>query len=90
MLNFFCFAGSGVGSRVGVLSNIFTGKNLLLNILRTFSLALNNKPEFFLKNLFQSFFLPLSKFFVLAVKLLCSPSIYFNYKYASFISLMKQ
>ena len=40
-------AGSGVGSRVGVLSKFFIGKNLYLRLLKTFSLALNNNRKLF-------------------------------------------
>ena len=46
-------AGSVVGSRVGILSNFFTGNNLYLKLLRTFSLALNNNPKLFQKDVFQ-------------------------------------
>ena len=38
-------AGSGVGSRVAILSKYFIGNNLLLKVLRTFSLSLNNNPK---------------------------------------------
>ena len=48
-------AGSGVGSRVGVLFKFFSGNNLLLNLLRTFSLALNDNPKLFKKYFFQVF-----------------------------------
>ena len=48
-------AGSGVGSRVGVLFKFFSGNNLFLNLLRTFSLALNNSPKLFKKWFFQVF-----------------------------------
>ena len=38
-------AGFSVDSRTGILSNFFIGNNLLLKLLRTFSLALNNNPD---------------------------------------------
>ena len=38
---------SGVDSRVGILSIFFIGNNLILKLLRTFSLALNNNPKLF-------------------------------------------
>ena len=38
-------AGSGVGSCVVILSKFFIGNNLLLKLLRAFSLALNNSPQ---------------------------------------------
>ena len=40
-------AGCGVGSLVGILSGFFIGNNLLLIVLRTFSIALNNNPKLF-------------------------------------------
>ena len=40
-------ATSGVGSRVGILSEFFIGSDLLLKLLRTFSLALKNNPKLF-------------------------------------------
>ena len=40
-------ASSGVGSPVGILSKIFIGNNLLLKLLRTFSLAVNYNPKLF-------------------------------------------
>ena len=46
-LDFFCLVGSvptsGVGSRAGLLCKFFIGNNMLLKLLRTFSLAINNK-----------------------------------------------
>ena len=38
-------AGSGVGSRVGILSNFCIGNDLLLKLLRTFSLTLDGTPK---------------------------------------------
>ena len=38
-------AGSGVGSRVGILSNFCIGNDLLLKLLRTFSLTLDDTPK---------------------------------------------
>ena len=77
-LDFLCLvrsvANSGVGSRVGILSKFFIGKYLLLKLLRTFSLAVNNNHKLFRKTLFFNCFLPLSKFFILAAKLLCASS----------------
>ena len=60
-LNFLCLvgsvAGSDVGSRVGILSKFFIGNNLLIKLLRAFSLALNNNPKlFFKKKFFQLIF----------------------------------
>ena len=44
-------ASSGVGSpvvsRVGIVSKFFIGNNLLLKLLKTFSLTLNNNPKLF-------------------------------------------
>ena len=40
-------ATSGVGSRVGILSNFYIGNNLLLKLLRTFSLALKNNSKLY-------------------------------------------
>ena len=37
--------GSRVGLRVGILSKFFIVNNLLLKLLRTFSLALNDNPK---------------------------------------------
>ena len=48
-------AGSGVGSRVGLLSKFPIRNSLLLKLLRTFSLELNNNPSY-LKNIFPSAF----------------------------------
>ena len=49
-------ASSGVGSTAGwgaeILSKFFIGSNLLLKLLRTFSLAVNNNPELFKKRIF--------------------------------------
>ena len=39
--------GFSIDSRTGILSNFFIGNNLLLKLLRTFSLALNNNPDWF-------------------------------------------
>ena len=47
--------GSDVGSRVGILSIFFIGNNLLLKILKTFFLALNNNPKLFKKDFFHMF-----------------------------------
>ena len=47
-------AGSGVGSCVVILSKFFIGNNLLLKLLRAFSLALNNSPQLCKK--FSTFF----------------------------------
>ena len=63
-VNFLCLfssvassgVGSCVGSRVIILYKFFFGDNLLLKLLRAFSLALNNKPKLFKKTLFQLFF----------------------------------
>ena len=58
-LDFLCLAasfassgvGSGVGLRAGIASKFFIGNNMLLNLLRTLSLELNNNPRL-LKKLF--------------------------------------
>ena len=74
-------AGSGFGLRVGIFSKFFIGNNLLLKLLRTLSLALNNNPKLFKKNSFSiAFFLLSSKLFTLAAKLLYSSSTSFNNK----------
>ena len=46
--------GPSVGSCVGILCKFFIGNNLLLKVLRTFSLALNTNPKLF-KTFFQVF-----------------------------------
>ena len=56
-------ATSGVGSCVGRLSKFLIGNNLLLKLIKTFSLALNNNPKLFKKDFFSSDFIPLSKLF---------------------------
>ena len=38
-------ASAGVGTRIGTLSKLFIGNNLLLKPLRTFSLALSNNTK---------------------------------------------
>ena len=49
-------SGSVAGSRVGISSKFFIGNNLLLKLLRTYSLALNNNPKLYKKRLcFNSF-----------------------------------
>ena len=45
-------AGSGVGSHVGNLSKFFIAINLLLKLLTTFSLALNDNATLFEKDFF--------------------------------------
>ena len=82
-------ASSTVGSHVGSFSAFFTGNNLLLKLLITFSLALKNNLVLFKKNSFSIDFLSLSKFFNSAAKLLCSSSASVNDKYPSCISLKK-
>ena len=77
-------ATSDVGSRVGILSKFFIGNNLLLKVLRTFSIALNNSSKFFQKIIF-SCFLSFSKVFVLAAKLLWSSSASFNALHVYFL-----
>ena len=81
--------GSGVGSRVGILSKFFIGNNLLLKLLRTFSLALNNNPKISRKDFFSSVFVSFSKFFNSIAKLFCLRSAFSNDKYPSCISLKK-
>ena len=48
-------AGSGVGSSVEISSIFFVGNNLMLKLLRTFSLALSNNTKSFKKDFFQMF-----------------------------------
>ena len=86
MLSWFC---SGVGSPVGILSKFFTGNNMLLKLLRTFSLSLKIILSYSRKQ-FLNCFLPLSKFFISETKLPWSSSASFNDKYLSCISLKKQ
>ena len=56
-------AGSGVGSRLGILSKFFIGNNLLLKLLRTFSLVLSTDNKLFKKDFFSNVLVPFSKFF---------------------------
>ena len=51
--------GTAAGSGVEILSKFFIGNNLILKLLRTFSLALNNNPKIFLKYSFLQVFLHL-------------------------------
>ena len=70
--------GSVAGSCVGILSKSFIGNNLLLKLLRTFSLELNNNSKLFKKHFSSSVFAPISKSFNSLVKLICflsAPSI---------------
>ena len=48
-------ASSGVGSSVEISSIFFVGNNLMLKLLRTFSLALSNNTKSFKKDFFQMF-----------------------------------
>ena len=76
VLTFVAFAISGAGlnadsnvaSHIGILSKILTGNNLLLKLLRTFSLELKNNPKLLKKDLFPIVFIPLSSFFDLETK----------------------
>ena len=52
-------SGTAAGSGVEILSKFFIGNNLILKLLRTFSLALNNNPKIFLKYFFLQVFLHL-------------------------------
>ena len=73
-----CVAGSGVGSFVGILSRFIIGNNLLLKVLRTFSLVVNNNPKLSKTEFLSRAFVPLSKYFKSIAKLLCllpAPSI---------------
>ena len=47
LVGVFSAAGSAAGSCVRIVSKFFIGNNLLLKLLRTFSLALNNNPKLF-------------------------------------------
>ena len=47
---------SRVGSGIGILSKFSIGNNLLLKLLGTFSIILNNNPKLFKKIIFQLFF----------------------------------
>ena len=60
--------GSAGGSRLAFLSKFLIRNNLLLKLLRTFSLALNNNSKLFKK---RNIFIPSSKFFNSLTKLLC-------------------
>ena len=80
----------GFGSHVEILSNCFIGNDLLLKLLKTIFLELNNNPKLSLKNCFSTVFQPLSKFFVLAAILFCLSSASFNDKCPACISLKKQ
>ena len=87
--SYFRFFSLGVcsGACSGACSRSFIGNNLILKLLRTFSLTLNNNPRLFKKDFLSSIFVPLSKFFNSLVKLLClllAPSID---KCPSYISL---
>ena len=81
--------GSAAGSGVGILSKFFLRNNLLLKLLRTFSLILNNNPKLFKKDFFSNVFVPISNFFSSIAKLLCLRSAFSNDKYPSSISLKK-
>ena len=63
-------SGSGVGSCVGISSTFFIGSNVLLKLLRSFSLSTNDNPKLFKKD-FSGVFVPFSKFFNSMTKLLC-------------------
>ena len=78
---------SGVGSRVYILSKLFLGNNLLLKLLITFSLELNNNPILSKKNFFSSDFIPLSRLFNSLAKLLSLLSAFSIDKRPSYISL---
>ena len=82
-----CVAISGVGWRAGILSTFLIGNNLLLKILKTFSLALKNNLKLFKKDLLSSVFMPLSKFFNSLSKLLYLLSASFFDKFPLCISL---
>ena len=49
-------ASSGVGSHVEIWFKFFIGNNLLLKVLRTFSLAVNNNHKLLKKDFFSSDF----------------------------------
>ena len=59
-------ASPGDGSRVGIFYKDFIRNNLLLKLLRTFSLALNNNPKLFKKDFFQVFLYPYQNFCLLS------------------------
>ena len=48
--------GYGVGSHLEILSKFFIEHNLLLNLLRNFSLALKDNPKLFKKRFFNCFY----------------------------------
>ena len=62
VLDFVAFAVSGTGwnadsnvaSQIGILCKTLIGNNLLLNLLRTFSLALKSNPKLTKKDLYQT------------------------------------
>ena len=62
---------SGVGSCVEILSKLFIENNLLLKLLRTFSLAFKNNPKLFTKTIFSNFFHYFIKILNSVGKLLC-------------------
>ena len=81
--------GSAAGSGVGILSKFFLGNNLLLKLLRTFSLVLNNNLSYLKKTFFQMFLYLFQIFFNSIVKLFCLKSAFSNDKYPSSIYLKK-
>ena len=60
--------GSAGGSRLAFLSKFLIRNNLLLKLLKTFSLTLNNNSKLFKK---RNICIPSSKFFNSLTKLLC-------------------
>ena len=52
-VGFVATSGSAAGSCVGISSKFFIGNKLLLKLLRTISLALNNNPKLLRNTFFQ-------------------------------------
>ena len=79
-----------LGACSGACSRSFIGNNLLLKLIRTFFLALNNNPKLFKKDFLSSVFVPLSKLFNSLMQLLCLLSAPSIDKSPSCISLKRQ
>ena len=80
---------SGVGSRVGILSNFFIQNNLLFFLKNFFSweLFLLHNPKLFKKRLFKNAFVLFSELFNSIAKLLWLRSVFSNDKCSSSIFL---
>ena len=69
-VGFVATSGSVTGTCVGISSKFLVGNKLLLKLLRTISLAVNNIPKLFRKT-FSKYFIPLSIFLNSLAKLTC-------------------